>query len=293
MNNPTSTLTPTVFHFQDQPIREISDTKGEPWFCAKDVCDILGLDNVSMAMAKIPEIHKGVNRIDTPSGIQQMHTVDEPGLYRLVLRCNKPQAEPFMEFVTAEVLPAIRQHGGYTQAQANLAGLAGQFHQASLALAAPGLSDRRRWEMASGICTALFGEESAYLLGEKEIKLYTSQLNYRKTHGHFDSDTLAIINITPQGLKLSMHAKMYYLAECCTVKAGLAASERGLYQAFDQWWQHSFAVAAPPLEMFRAMLSDSHRRFTLADETWYLGLEPKESTPWQRAALATGKEVAA
>lgn len=290
-SNPT-TAVPTVFQFQDHPVREVTDEQGNPWFVAKDVCDILGLENVTNALARVPENHKGVNQINTLGGTQQMSIVDEPGLYRLILRSNKPEAEPFMEFVTAEVLPAIRRTGGYTQSQAGLAGLAGQFHQASLALAAPGLSDRRRWELASGICVALFGEESAYLLGGKEVKAYKSQLDGRKTLGYSSTGSVPIINNSPQGLKLSLFVSMDYLKECCTVEAGRAASERGLYQAFCQWWGYSFAIDAPPLEMFRAMLSGGFRRFTLAGETWYLGLDPKESTPWQRAALATGQEVA-
>lgn len=44
-----------------------------------------------------------------------MKAVDEPGLYRLVLRSDKPQAEPFMEWVTADVLPTIRRTGAYGQ----------------------------------------------------------------------------------------------------------------------------------------------------------------------------------
>ncbi len=47
--------------------------------------------------------------------MRQMNAVDEPGLYRLILRSDKPQAEPLMEWVTAEVLPAIRKTGSYRQ----------------------------------------------------------------------------------------------------------------------------------------------------------------------------------
>lgn len=42
-----------------------------------------------------------------------MLCVDEPGLYRLILRSDKPEAEPFMEWVTSEVLPALRKTGSY------------------------------------------------------------------------------------------------------------------------------------------------------------------------------------
>ena len=100
------------FYFQENEVRTIT-IENEPWFVARDVCNAIGLNNLSMALERIPESHKGVNPIDTLGGVQQMNTVDEPGLYRLILRSDKPQAEAFMEWITAEVLPAIRKSGGY------------------------------------------------------------------------------------------------------------------------------------------------------------------------------------
>lgn len=104
---------PTVFHFQAFPLREITDAQGVPWFIAKDVCDALDIADVTSALRRIPEAH--LTRIQCGAGgqVREMNAVDEPGLYRLILRSDKPQAEPFMEFVTAEVLPAIRKTGGY------------------------------------------------------------------------------------------------------------------------------------------------------------------------------------
>jgi len=107
-----SNLAVVPFYFQANEIRTIS-IDNEPWFVAKDVCDCLGLDNVTKALLKVPESHKGVNPIQTLGGIQQVNVIDESGLYRLVLRSDKPQAEPFMEWVTAEVLPQIRKTGAY------------------------------------------------------------------------------------------------------------------------------------------------------------------------------------
>ena len=102
------------FQYAEVTVRTITDESGRTWFAAKDVCEVLGLGNVSMALAKIPEDHKGINRIDTLGGAQNLNMVDEPGLYRLVLRSDKPQAEPFMEWVTSDVLPTIRQTGSYS-----------------------------------------------------------------------------------------------------------------------------------------------------------------------------------
>ena len=106
-------VVPTVFTFQDHEIREITDANGDPWFIAKDVCDVLGLDHITNALAKVPEHHLTVIRLQSGGQIREMKAVDEPGLYRLVLRSDKPQAEQFMEWVTAEVLPSIRKTGGY------------------------------------------------------------------------------------------------------------------------------------------------------------------------------------
>ncbi len=101
------------FQFETHEIRTIKDEKNEPWFVAKDICDVLGLENVTNAIRSIPEKHKGVNLIKTLGGKQTVNIISEPGLYRLVLRSDKPQAEPFMDWVTEEVLPSIRKRGFY------------------------------------------------------------------------------------------------------------------------------------------------------------------------------------
>ncbi len=96
----------TRFEFNDNELRTITDDAGMTWFVARDVCSILDLENVTNALARIPDNHKGVNSINTLGGVQQMSMVDEPGMYRLILRSDKPEAEPVMEWVTSEVLPA-------------------------------------------------------------------------------------------------------------------------------------------------------------------------------------------
>ncbi len=100
------------FQFGEDQVRTLLIDEN-PWFVAKDVCDILGLYNVTNAIRSIPEKHKGVNLIKTLGGMQKVNIISEPGLYRLVLRSDKPQAEPFMEWVTSEVLPTIRKTGSY------------------------------------------------------------------------------------------------------------------------------------------------------------------------------------
>ena len=85
----------------------------EPWFVAKDVCDCLEIINVSQACQTLDEDEKGICKVDTIGGSQDMMLISESGLYTLVMRSNKPDAKVFRKWVTSEVLPSIRKTGGY------------------------------------------------------------------------------------------------------------------------------------------------------------------------------------
>lgn len=94
-------------------VRVVMDEAGEPWFVAKDVCDVLELTNSRKALADLEEDEKGVTTGYTPGGNQSFATVNESGLYSLIFRSRKPEAKRFRKWVTSEVLPAIRKTGGY------------------------------------------------------------------------------------------------------------------------------------------------------------------------------------
>ena len=90
---------------------------GEPWFVAVDVCRALEIVNSSDALTRIDEDEKGVVLTDTPGGKQEVTTVNEPGLYSLVLGSRKPEAKVFKRWITHEVIPSIRKNGGYIAGQ--------------------------------------------------------------------------------------------------------------------------------------------------------------------------------
>lgn len=101
-----------VFNFGGNDVRTI--VKGnEVWFVAKDVCEVLEIRNSRMALQRLDEDEKGVNSIDTLGGTQSISTVNESGLYTLILGSRKPEARQFKRWVTHEVLPTIRKHGAY------------------------------------------------------------------------------------------------------------------------------------------------------------------------------------
>ncbi len=101
-----------VFSFNGNEVRT-QIINNEPWFVAKDVCDILALGNPRSSVALLDEDERGVHSMDTPSGKQEMSIISESGLYSLILRSRKPEAKTFKRWVTGEVLPSIRKHGGY------------------------------------------------------------------------------------------------------------------------------------------------------------------------------------
>ncbi|HEZ4517757.1 TPA: Bro-N domain-containing protein [Neisseria meningitidis] len=103
-----------VLNFQQNSVRTVADNKGELWFLANDVCEILGYSNPRQAVQKNCK-EKGVSNRYTPTrgGEQSMTYINEPNLYRLIIKSRKPAAEAFEEWVMETVLPTIRKTGGY------------------------------------------------------------------------------------------------------------------------------------------------------------------------------------
>lgn len=102
-----------IIKFKNQTPVRMQVIKGEPWFVAKDICDILGIVNSRDALSRLRENEKGVAITDTLGGKQEMTTVNESGMYALIFQSRKPAAQDFRYWVTSEVLPALRKYGRY------------------------------------------------------------------------------------------------------------------------------------------------------------------------------------
>ena len=103
------------FDFKGTSLRTLTDKEGEPWFVAKDVCDILELTNPAVALQSLDDDEKtnlSNSYVWSEPGRRPL-IISEPGLYRLVMRSRKPEAKEFQRWVTHEVLPQIRRTGGY------------------------------------------------------------------------------------------------------------------------------------------------------------------------------------
>ena len=107
----------TPFDFHGHQVRVLTAEDGEPRWVAADVAKILGYRDAANMCRNLRDRHRGTQIVSTPSGDQSMTVITEAGLYAAVLKSRRPDAEEFQDWVTDEVLPAIRRHGGYLTEQ--------------------------------------------------------------------------------------------------------------------------------------------------------------------------------
>lgn len=107
-----------TFNFNSATLRTLTDENGEPWFVAKDVCDVLELNNVGQALTRLDDDEKSsITLNDGTPGTPNKAIVSESGLYSLIIASRKSEAHEFKRWITHEVLPSIRKHGTYMTQQ--------------------------------------------------------------------------------------------------------------------------------------------------------------------------------
>jgi prophage antirepressor-like protein len=111
------------FDFQGKSVRVIQDAEGNLWWVATDVCKVLGIANPSDAIKRLDDDEKMTLEISESlinHGLSnnapgtRLNLVNEPGLYHLILRSNKPEAKEFRRWITHEVIPSLRKTGSYS-----------------------------------------------------------------------------------------------------------------------------------------------------------------------------------
>jgi prophage antirepressor-like protein len=103
----------TLLTPEGSEVRTIVDEHGMIWWVALDVGNVLGIVKVRNTLDDWPDDEKALHTVGTLGGPQDVITLNEPGLYRLIFASRKPEAEAFKRWILHEVLPMIRRTGGY------------------------------------------------------------------------------------------------------------------------------------------------------------------------------------
>lgn len=106
-----------VFGFEGRNVRVV-EKDGNPWWVLADVCEILGIVNVSNVSDRLDDDEKNTLRLmegitTDGTGNPNATVINESGLYSVIIRSDKPDAKRFRKWTTSEVLPAIRKTGHY------------------------------------------------------------------------------------------------------------------------------------------------------------------------------------
>jgi len=120
MNNDTPK--PHTFNFHGHNLR-VTEIEGCPWFVAADILKVFGVAKGSRAnwLKKLSDTEKGMKPIQTLGGAQSMSVISESGLYKVIMRSDKTDAHEFQDWVTRDVLPAIRKDGAYIMGEEKVA----------------------------------------------------------------------------------------------------------------------------------------------------------------------------
>lgn len=111
-----------TFSFNNQPVRTVQ-LNNQPYFNLKDVCEILDIGNPSQLKTRLKQEGVITNEVGVKTGLKtdgtpaiqkvKMTYINESNLYKTIFQSRKEEAEQFTEWVTSEVLPAIRKTGAY------------------------------------------------------------------------------------------------------------------------------------------------------------------------------------
>lgn len=189
-----------TFTFRNIELRTV-DIGGKAWFAAPDVCRILGLHNTTEATRALSADEVIVRQIEESRG-RPPKCVSESGLYKIIMRSDKPQAKEFQEWVTRHVLPAIRKDGGYIMGEEKVS--SGEMTEDELVLKAVGILQAKVERLSA---------ENAYM--SSELNLLTVD-EYRALNHKYWSRGFAVVLgnaaaklCREQGIKMGSQRRLF------------------------------------------------------------------------------------
>jgi hypothetical protein len=249
------------FNYGDHLVRVTMGEHNDPWWVARDVCKVLGHTNPNVAVQGLDEDEKGVRKVYTPGGEQNMIVVTESGLYTLIIRSNKPEARPFRRWVTHEVLPSVRRTGSYAMPGMDPAGyIAGDaarksghlyFPMAKLVESADKYLEGRAALKALNYFTGMPVDD---LLEELETKQRTARAG------------------TLDGARDLVEE---FLADRCELSDAHRVPAADLYRAFADWIREQGMMKVVTMKRFGMIMGASFEKVK-SGYIFYIGLRLKE-----------------
>lgn len=239
----------------------IQDNNGNPWWMANEVCEILGLVNVSKALIELDICDKrDITGSKVGSNISKLRIINEPGLYSLIFKSRKPEAETFKRWVVHEVLPSIRKTGSYRCQDSNDS--------------TQGADQRKgpRKETDGGYNAILKEQRQLHQIFEHAYRIakrMTPSGKEASLMAQVKVKELTGINLAesyhlPPGMKPQNETDRETIAgfvnDCCLVGEEYQVRATELYQAFRNWFEHNRSGEAPMQKWFGIRIGRRFKR---------------------------------
>lgn len=101
-----------VYNFESQEVRTV-EIEDKTWFVARDICQVLEMTNVAMAVEPLEKDEKMISKLFISSKMRDVTLVSESGVYKILMRSYKPKAVTFQNWLSRDVIPSIRKTGHY------------------------------------------------------------------------------------------------------------------------------------------------------------------------------------
>lgn len=276
------------FTYNQKQVRIVTGPDGEPWWVASDVCGVLDINNPREALRKLDDDEKNtVTFSDGIPGNPNMNVVNEPGLYTLIIRSNKPEAKKFKRWITHEVLPSIRKSGTYSApsddveciSRHQLAEVAFRVKQVMTMVKAYGFRQAEARMIANDVVRDATGVDTLDLLGVKDD--VAAEYAGGK-HADADSRLPTLSKVHAGWISKKMIAD--FLEACCTIQEGLVTNSTRLYEAFAAWYVSQYnSKTIPSRRMFGRLFGEHFQKFK-SGFYYYQGLGLKDPAPEQEVS---------
>lgn len=265
------------FQFRDHQVRTVTDKSGNPWFVAKDVCDILEIVNSRDAVKALGDDELMSVKATSGGQTREINVVSESGLYRLIFRSNKPEAETFRKWVFSEVLPEIRKTGRYElhdDEQSDAPVTSG-----TIPVTVARLEEAARGVKAAMIMARALGyrQDQARLMATGVVRDITGvdALALFNISGDEEAERLPVLDKQPPADWAVREIFGRFISEACALDEGTKTPATVLYERFLTWFaqNNDYGLDEPSQRKFGALMARHFRRVKSSGYVHYIGVK--------------------